>query len=87
LEAMASGLPCVLADGGGSRDFVEQGVTGFKCPPDDAAVYVEKIQLLLNDASLRQQFSESGRQYSLGFDWQQLADTYFADLKRLVART
>ncbi len=87
LEAMASGLPCVLADGGGSRDFVEQGVTGFKCPPDDAAVYVEKIQLLLHDASLRRQFSEAGRQYSLGFDWQQLADTYFADLKRLVART
>jgi glycosyltransferase involved in cell wall biosynthesis len=87
LEAMASGLPCVLADGGGSRDFVEQGVTGFKCSPDDETEYVAKILLLLQDVTLRKHFSEAGRKYSLGFDWQQLADTYFADLQVLSKRS
>lgn len=80
LEAMASGLPCVLADGGGSRDFVEQGVNGFKCSPNDEVEYVEKIELLLKDKTLLHQLSEAGRRYSLAFNWDHLAEVYFNDL-------
>ena len=83
LEAMASGLPCVLADGGGSRDFVEQGVNGFKCSPNDEVEYVEKIELLLKDKTLRHQLSEAGRRYSLAFNWDHLAGVYFEDLRIL----
>lgn len=86
LEAMASGLPCVLADGGGSRDFIEQGENGFKCAPDDAQAYVEKIDILLKDSNLRRKFSEAGRAYSLKFDWQSLAETYFNDLQMLAQK-
>lgn len=83
LEAMASGLPCVIADGGGSQDFIEQGINGFKCPPNDETVYVEKIEQILQDAALWQQFSGAGRRYSQTFDWSQLAETYFEDLQKL----
>ncbi len=83
LEAMASGLPCVLANGGGSRDFVEQGVNGFKCSPNDELEYVEKIELLLKDKTLRHQLSEAGRRYSLAFNWDHLAEVYFEDLRVL----
>jgi glycosyltransferase involved in cell wall biosynthesis len=84
LEAMASGLPCVLADGGGSRDFVEQGVNGFKCSPNDEVEYVEKIELLLQDNAFRRQLSEAGRRYSLAFNWDHLAEVYFNDLRLLL---
>lgn len=87
LEAMASGLPCVLADGGGSRDFVEQGVNGFKCSPNDDAEYVEKIELLLRDNAFRRQLSEAGRRYSLAFNWDHLAEVYFNDLRLLHENT
>jgi len=86
LEAMASGLPCVLANGGGSRDFVEQGVNGFKCAPNDEADYVDKITRLLEDKTLRHQLSEAGRRYSLAFDWDHLAEVYFGDLRFLSKR-
>ena len=84
LEAMASGLPCVIAAGGGSQDFIEQGVNGFKCSPYDEQDYLEKIERVLQDTALWQQFSERGRRYSAGHDWSHLADVYFEDLQNLV---
>ena len=83
LEAMASGLPCVIAAGGGSQDFIDQGINGFKCSPYDEADYLEKIERILQDSMLRQQFSERGRSYSFAHDWAQLAGVYFEDLQNL----
>ncbi|WP_413670758.1 glycosyltransferase family 4 protein [Mucilaginibacter sp. Mucisp86] len=83
LEAMASGLPCVIADGGGSKDFIEQGINGFKCEPYDADCYVEKIELLLKSNSLREQFIEEGLQYSGRLSWERLASVYFDDLAEM----
>ncbi|MEO6040185.1 MAG: glycosyltransferase family 1 protein [Saprospiraceae bacterium] len=83
LEAMASGLPCVIAAGGGSQDFIEQGVNGFKCPPNDEAAYLEKIDRVLQDKTLWEQLSGTGRRYSQSFDWEQLAAVYFEDLQNL----
>lgn len=83
LEAMASGVPCVIADGGGSKDFIEQGINGFKCEPYGAACYVEKIELLLKSNSLREQFIEEGLQYSSRLSWEHLALIYFDDLAEM----
>ena len=83
LEAMSSGLPCIVANGGGSADFIEQGVNGFKCSPQDAEDYLSKIQLLLADASLRKQFAEKGLAQSKNCNWEQLTEIYFNDLVNL----
>lgn len=83
LEAMASGLPCIIADGGGSRDSIEQGINGFKCSPYLAKDFAEKIVILLNDRQLRNQFIEKGLQQSKAFNWSELAIEYFNDLKAL----
>ena len=80
LEAMASGLPCVIANGGGSKDFIEQGINGFACEPNNEKDYIGKINLLLQNKNLWNQFSEEGRKYSLHFDWNELANTYFNDV-------
>lgn len=86
LEAMASGLPCVIADGGGSKDFIEQGINGYKCKPYDVPGFISKLQLILSNALLRNQIIEKGLQYSKLFEWDKLAATYFDDLYRLAGR-
>ena len=83
LEAMASGLPCIVANGGGSADFIEQGVNGFKCSPHDAEDYLSKILVLLADKSLSVQFAENGLAQSKSCNWEHLTEIYFNDLVSL----
>jgi glycosyltransferase involved in cell wall biosynthesis len=47
LEAMASGLPVIATDVGGTRELVRSGVDGFVVPEDDAAAFVRHSQELL----------------------------------------
>jgi glycosyltransferase involved in cell wall biosynthesis len=83
LEAMASGLVPVIANGGGSRDIVVDGVNGFKCEPDNANEYAEKILMLLQAPALRTEMSANAVSHSKAFDWEQLAQVYFNDLDEL----
>lgn len=83
LEAMASGLPCIIADGGGSADFIEQAVNGFKCDPFDEKEYCKRIEELLGNQQMREQFADLGRAFAESMSWEQLAATYFDDLVRL----
>ncbi|TDQ10016.1 glycosyltransferase family 4 protein [Pedobacter metabolipauper] len=86
LEAMASGTPCVIADAGGSKDFITNGINGFKCSVstlDSAYVFLDKIKLVINDPHLRAELSANGLQFCRSYDWTALADTYFKDLTGL----
>ncbi|MGY4386283.1 glycosyltransferase involved in cell wall biosynthesis [Pedobacter sp. UYP24] len=83
LEAMASGLPCVIADGGGSADFIKQGINGFKCSPFDEEDYFKRISELLFNHPLSASFTQQGLHYSKQLNWSQLADFYFKDLEKL----
>lgn len=83
IEAMASGLPCVIADGGGSKNFIQQGINGFLCRPNQAEDYLNRINMLLGDADLHRQFVAAGLRYSHGFSWEDLAVTYFNDLAQM----
>ncbi len=86
IEAMASGLPCVIADGGGSRNFIQQGKNGFLCQPNQADDYLDKITKVLQDDGLHQQFVAEGLRYSKSFSWNDLAATYFKDLHAMAAK-
>lgn len=46
LEAMASGLPCVLTDIGGASEMVEEGKTGYLCIPDEKDIADKWYQAL-----------------------------------------
>lgn len=83
LEAMASGLPCVIADGGGSADFIKQGINGFKCAPFEEEDYFRRISGILKDEDLRTQFVAEGIKHSQSLSWEQLSSKYFDELSQL----
>ncbi|MCK6584863.1 MAG: glycosyltransferase, partial [Anaerolineales bacterium] len=47
LEALASGLPCLVSDIPGNRDWVEEGVNGWLFRDGDADDLAEKIMLAI----------------------------------------
>ena len=76
-EAMACGKPVVASKAGGLRDSIEDGVTGFHFPPDDADTLSEKINILLDDPSLREKMGRAGRERAVRlFDWDRIVDFY-----------
>lgn len=87
VEAMASGLPCVIADGGGSADLVRHGHTGYKCLPESAGDYLIYIRLLLSDPTLHHFISQTALSYARELDWKKLADRYFEETERLSMRS
>jgi N-acetyl-alpha-D-glucosaminyl L-malate synthase BshA len=52
LEAMACGVPVVASRVGGLPEIIEDGVTGFVCPPDDVEGMAERGVALLTDPDL-----------------------------------
>lgn len=59
MEAMASGLPCVISNIRGNTDLIEDGKGGFLCETEDASAYAEKIKLLAEDKSLREKMGRN----------------------------
>lgn len=59
IQYMACGLPTVASPIGANRDVVIEGETGFFA--DTANAWVEKMELLLGDAALRQRLGQAGR--------------------------
>jgi N-acetyl-alpha-D-glucosaminyl L-malate synthase BshA len=52
LEAMACEVPVVASNVGGLPEIIEDGVTGFVCPPDAVSLMAERGIALLTDAAL-----------------------------------
>jgi glycosyltransferase involved in cell wall biosynthesis len=62
IEAMAAGVPCIGADGGGLKEIIDDGVDGFLVRPGDSRDLLEKIRIVCNDAATRKKFVANGRE-------------------------
>ncbi len=61
LEAMATGLPCLVTDVGGNPEIAKDGETGFVVPNDDEKALTDKICNLLRDQDLITKMGSAGR--------------------------
>jgi glycosyltransferase involved in cell wall biosynthesis len=61
MEAMASCLPVVATDTGGTRELIIDGHTGFLAAPGDPAALADRLGTLIDDADLRKKMGERGR--------------------------
>ena len=69
LEAMSSGLPCVVADAIGSKSLVEDGVNGFLAKPSSKFDFTLKLEDLVSNEQLRNKMKKTSRQKALRYDW------------------
>jgi glycosyltransferase involved in cell wall biosynthesis len=61
LEAMASGLPIVASDVGGTRDLFLEGQEGHYFVPDDAQGLADVLTKLQDNESLRKAMGDRAR--------------------------
>ena len=69
LEAMASGLPAVVADATGSRSLVEDGENGFVIPVESTDKFYTFIDKLVTDTELRIRMGQVGLEKSKSYSW------------------
>ena len=61
MEYMACGLPVVCSDGGGNREIVTDGETGFVIPPADPSALAEKLLWLRSHPEDAERMGNAGR--------------------------
>lgn len=78
LEAMASGLPPVVADAPGSKSLVQNGITGLVCPPGNSSAFADASARLLTDDDFRASVGSRAREAALAYDWGEVLETMTA---------
>ncbi len=75
LEAMRAGLPAVVTDVGGSAEAIEDGLTGFVVPRENAARLEDRLRRVATDAALREQMGTAARlRYEAHFTFERMLD-------------
>jgi glycosyltransferase involved in cell wall biosynthesis len=72
LEAMACGLPVVVTDVGGVRDYVSDACA-IPTPPGDADAMTGAAMRILGDPALRRRMAAAARTRALEFAWPKVA--------------
>lgn len=68
LEAMAAGLPIITSNVHGINDYSVDGVTGFKCAPNDIQGFARAIRTMRLDFELSHQMGLHNTQSAKAFD-------------------
>ncbi|WP_339255173.1 glycosyltransferase family 1 protein [Paenibacillus sp. FSL P2-0136] len=86
LEAMASGLPVIAADAGGTRELIAPGVTGMLFGPRSPAAMAEQICTAAARPLLRSAMGREGRHQALQRSWEQIFDRLIKDYEEVIER-
>lgn len=68
MEAMASGLPCVVSKIRGNSDLIIENKGGFLCKPSDVDGFAETIKLLYWNKNVREDMSRFNKMRIEKFD-------------------
>jgi glycogen(starch) synthase len=73
LEAMASGVPCIVADTGGLREIVPNFEVGLRFRGGSPRHLATMMETVLTDADLRDRLVTEASEHVLRFDWADVA--------------
>jgi glycosyltransferase involved in cell wall biosynthesis len=86
LEAMASGLPSVVAAAGGMLEFARHGRNSWLVEPNSVEAMAEGIVRLLDDADLRRSLSDGALATARSRRWDLVDDRLLEDYGRAIER-
>ncbi len=69
IEALASGLPCVVSDQGGPKDLIAHGTTGYITRALDAEDFTRHVAKLAGEPALRQAMAVEAHRGVQDRDW------------------
>lgn len=72
LEAMASGLPCLVADAIGSKSLVNDGVNGKWAKKQDVKDFTEKLEWLISDENRLKEMGDKSREMAVEYEWDKI---------------
>ena len=79
-------MPCIVAEGGGNRYLIENGISGFLFPAGDRAALASHIRRLMDDTVKRQMLAKHARErIEKVFSWDVIEENYariFADVSK-----
>jgi len=78
LEALASGVPCIVSDQGGPKDLIVHGTTGFITRALDSEDFARHVQRIAEDSSLRQAMSIAAHRTVQERNWAEAARAFWA---------
>lgn len=84
LEALASGVPAVVADRGGVTEIVRPGKDGLHATAGDPGAFAAAILQLLRAEPLRSRMGAAGREAARSRGWESVLDGLIADYRDAV---
>lgn len=78
LEALASGLPIVATDTGGTKELVKDGENGMIIKMKDADDIAQKIEKMITDEKLRNEMGRKSRELAENMSWEKVAKEYYS---------
>lgn len=78
LEALASGVPCVVSDQGGPKDLIAHGRTGFITRALDARDFASHVAKLTDDPTLLQAMRAAAHRTVQDRDWAEAGRNFWA---------
>jgi glycosyltransferase involved in cell wall biosynthesis len=85
IEAMASGLPCIVAAAGGPLEFVRHGESAYLVAPDSGPALTEALARLVDDAELRRRLGDGALRAATARRWDTIYDQLELDYRTVIA--
>jgi glycosyltransferase involved in cell wall biosynthesis len=85
LEAMASGLPCLVADAIGSKSLVRNGVNGYWAEKESEEDFTKKLKLIVEDEEKRIEMGRKSREFALEYQWDAINEGLIENYKEALA--